>query len=77
MRFHFKAEDGKIVFTPYNRARFIEYLKANDGRDFFTEMTKKPMSEDIREWYWAAIVPMVRSLIPQWHGMADEAVHEA
>ncbi len=53
MPFLFKAVNGTIDFgTEYNRARFKEFLKKNNGKEFRIDLIKRVRSLNQNRLYW-------------------------
>lgn len=75
MIFLAKAENGGIGFqSEYTRAHFKQWLKDNEGKQLRIETTQK-VSSNLRGYYYAAVLPTVKSAIPQWEYLTDEEIH--
>jgi hypothetical protein len=75
--FIFEARQGRINFlSDYNRARFAEHLKANEGRKYRIEPVVPTVSDNRRGWYWSAVLPFMKSLNVAWQDLDDDQVHE-
>jgi hypothetical protein len=73
--FIFEAKQGRINFlSGYNRARFAECLKENEGKKFRIEPVSPTVSDNRRSWYWGAVLPFMKSLA--WNDLEDDQVHE-
>lgn len=59
-----------------HRALFVDFLAKNEGKELLIELKKSPVSEAIRGWYFAAIIPTIKSTVPEWKGLDDLQVHE-
>lgn len=77
MNIIFTAKGGRINFeTDYGQHRFNQFLLDNEGKKFKIEKLRNPVSDELRGYYYAAVLPMVKSTIPEWSGLSDEDVHE-
>jgi hypothetical protein len=70
------VKDGKLVFTDYNRARFNEWLKDNDGHKVQIKRVSSKVSDNRRGWYFAGVLPFMKQLVPAWQELTDEQLHE-
>jgi hypothetical protein len=70
------VKDGKLVFTDYNRARFNEWLKDNDGHKIQIKRVSSKVSDNRRGWYFAGVLPFVKQLVPTWLELSNDQMHE-
>lgn len=70
-------KDGKPEFmSDYNRARFKEWCKENEGQKIQIKRTSSKVSDNRRGWYFGAVLKFVKQLVPAWENLSDEQVHE-
>lgn len=75
MIFLAKSENGGIGFeSEYTRAHFKQWLKDHPGDPLRIDTPKK-VSSNVRGYYYAAVIPTVRSAIPQWEDLDNEEIH--
>ena len=61
--------------SPSHGSMFIEFLKRNDGKKVRITLEKNKVSEELRGWYFASIIPTVRSAVPEWKNLTDDEMH--
>ncbi len=72
-----KIKDGSITFeTQYNTARFRQWAKEHPGQQIRIEEVLKPVSEDMRGYYFAAVIPVIRSTCDAWKDLNGEQMHD-
>lgn len=72
-----KIENGKPIFeSDYGQAFFNTFCKKHEGRKIEIRLAKNPVSDEMRGWYWAAVLPTVKALVPQWAKLTNEEVHD-
>lgn len=71
-----KSLDGKQSFSEYTGQDFRAWLKDNPGKGFRIEPLKKPVSENLRGYYFAAVVPLVRSTCEEWKDLTSDQMHD-
>lgn len=75
--FKAKLSEGKIVFgSDYNDVRFRVWAKNHEGKWVRIELVKNPVSEQLRGYYFAAVIPTVKAAVPQWKHLKADDVHE-
>lgn len=78
MSFLFKAKKGKMDFgSDYNEARFKDHLKKNEDAVYEIKKRSSRVSDEMRGYYYGALIPFIRSLIPQWQELDEDQIHEA
>lgn len=59
-----------------HRAMFKDDLKEHKGSKYRIERVLKTVSDELRGYYFGAIIPVVRSTCDQWEDKSGEEVHE-
>lgn len=73
----FRAEQGKMIFSSETaKVLFQEDLKKNEGKQYRIEKVKKPVSDELRAYYFSAVIPIIRSTCDSWQKLTGEEVHE-
>lgn len=62
--------------SDYNQARFVEFCKDNDGKQIRLETVKKTVSDEMRGYYYGAVIPTVKATVPEWSSLKPDDVHE-
>lgn len=71
------AKNKQLFFpSPYGEQHFRQFLEKYDGRKIEIRLAKNPVSDDMRGWYYVAVLPTVKSLVPQWAELSNDDVHE-
>lgn len=73
------AKEKKIEFhSDTHRAMFLDFLSDSQkgNKKIKIEWAKNPVSDKLRSWYWGAIIPTIKSAIPEWQSLQDDDVHE-
>lgn len=71
------AREGRIIFgSGYHRASFIDYLRANEDSEFRIAKAKPDLSEKMRGYYWAVVVPTAKRSVKEWGELSNIQVHE-
>ena len=70
--------DGKIVWTSGQRAKFSDFKNERRGKMIRLKLEDFTgnVSEQMRGYYWGAIIPWVRNADEHWESMTDEEIHE-
>lgn len=77
MKFIAMVEKGKLSFlTDFNKARFQQWLKENEGQKVQIKRVSSKVSDNRRGWYFGGIIPFVKELVPQWQTLTDDQMHE-
>jgi hypothetical protein len=71
-----KIKEGKITHEDYVQGSFNDWAKANEGAGVEIIPTKKPVSEDLRGYYFGAVIPVIRSTCDEWEKLEGEQIHE-
>jgi len=60
MKLWAKSTGKSFIFSPYNKAKFLDFLSSIIGEEFLLEIIKKPRpkSEQILGYWWGAILPV-------------------
>lgn len=67
---------GGIEFSSeYTRAHFKDWLKENPDKPFKIDTNQK-VSDDLRGYYFAAVLPLVRTTCDEWKNLNGEQLHE-
>ena len=75
--FIFEAKGGKPDFlSQFNKNRFYEEMKSNEGRKYRIEPVTPEVSDKRRGWYWSAVLPFIKSINPAWIDLTNDQVHE-
>jgi len=71
------ARDKKIYFSsPYGEINFRHFLEKYDGRKIEIKLAKNPVSDEMRGFWWGAILPFMRTLDEQWAKLDNDAINE-
>lgn len=62
--------------SEHHRAIFRDFLSANEGKKLRIELVKNPTSDEMRGYYFAAVVPTVKKTVAEWSTLPNEDVHE-
>ena len=77
MKFLVKIDKGKLSFgSEFNKARFNEFLKDNEGRVLRIAPTTPKVSEQMRGYYFGAVIPLIKQTIPEWKEISSDDLHE-
>lgn len=71
-----KIEQSRPKMSPYSKADFVEWCKKNEGATIRIEPEKKLVSSELRSFYFAAVIPAVRSTCDKWTDLDSTAMHE-
>ncbi len=75
-----KLKKDNIFFfdfgSDFNFSRFKQFVKDNDGKNVRIELAKKAVSDELRGYYYAVVVPTARATILEWQHYSDEKTHE-
>jgi hypothetical protein len=69
-------EQGKPKMAEYTVAMFHDWCKENEGRQVRIEPVKKAVSVDMRNYYFGAVLPVVRSTCDEWKNLNSLQIHE-
>lgn len=70
-------KEGKPHFiSDYNRARFNDWCKENEGHKIQIKRVSSKVSDNRRGWYFGAVLPFVKQLVPYWQELSDDQLHE-
>lgn len=76
--FLFRAKQVVIIDgEAYNTARFNDWKKENPDAYVRIEKMKPGVSDNLRGYYYGAVIPTVKAVIPEWRDMKPDLVHEA
>lgn len=62
--------------SPYARDLLKDDLKNNEGKQYRIEKVKKPVSADLRSFYFGAVLPEVRKTCNAWEKLTAIELHE-
>jgi len=75
--FIIQIKNGKIGFvSAYNKARFNQYLKDNDGQRMKVVPVSPKVSDEARGYYWGAVIPWIKNSIQSFSELTNDQVHE-
>ncbi len=70
------SKDGGIAFdSDYVKAHFKTWLKENSDHPFKIESVDK-VSQELRGYYFAAVIPLIRSTCDEWEKLNNQEMHE-
>lgn len=69
-------KEGKIGMEEYVRATFNDWAKENEGKQVRITVQKKPVSADMRSFYFGAVIPLIRSTCEEWKKLDSLQMHE-
>lgn len=76
-KFIAQIRNKTLVFnTDQHQAIYHDFLSRNEGKKVRIELAKNPVSDELRGYYFAAVISTVKSVIEDWRGIPDEDVHE-
>lgn len=67
-----KITNGKPEETPYVR----QFYKDNEGKEVKMTPVKKTVSDELRGYYFGAVIPFLKQVEKRWDGLLNEQVHE-
>jgi hypothetical protein len=59
-----------------HRSMFLDFLAQNDGKKLRIELEKNPVSDEMRGYYFAAVLPIVRKTCKEWQHLTSDELHE-
>lgn len=59
-----------------NKALFQQDLKENIGKKYRIERVQKTVSDELRRYYFGAVLPLVRTTCDEWKDLPSEELHE-
>lgn len=67
-----------MVFKPYTRALFHDYINSHEGEELVITVQKKKRSvtDNLRGYYFGAIVPFIQGLDDQWGKLSTDEIHD-
>jgi hypothetical protein len=69
--------DGGIDFrSETHQKMFRQFVRDNAGAELRIEKEKNPVSENLRGFYFAAWIPVLRETEPRWKDLTPVQVHE-
>lgn len=70
-------KNKKLDFgSDYGEARWRDFLNTNEGKKLRIEKSRNPVSDELRGYYWSAVLPTAKSAIHEWEKLNDDDVHE-
>lgn len=77
MNYLFKARNGEMEFTSeISKSLFKQNLKENEGQQYSIEKIKNPVSDNLRSYYFGAVIPIIRTTCEEWELLSSEQIHE-
>jgi hypothetical protein len=58
------------------RALYVQDLKENVGKKYKIERVLKTVSDEMRGYYFGAVLPVVKTTCDEWNNLSSEEVHE-
>ena len=71
-----EAQKGRPEFSDFQMADFHDFSLAHPKLKYRLTPAKNPVSNDVRAWYFGAIIKTIKATVPQWNTLSDEEVHE-
>lgn len=71
-----QQKDGKTAMTDFQRADFHDYCKMHPKAVFRLEPSENPVSDEMRGYYYGAVQPMLKVLVPEWAELTSDELHE-
>ena len=71
-----KEEGGQPRMTDWQKADIADYCKQHPKATFRLEPSKNPVSDEMRGYYYGAVLPFLRTLVPEWEKLSDDNLHE-
>lgn len=68
--------DGRLNFGEYNAANIRDYGKKHAGTPIRLETAVNPVSSEMRGYYFGALMPFLRTLVPEWNSLSNDELHE-
>lgn len=68
--------EGKPLMADYTRANFNDWCKLNNGKQVEIKPRGKKVSEDLRNFYFGAYIPLLRSTCDKWKYLDSQQLHE-
>lgn len=62
--------------SPAHRAMFMDFLAQNDGKKVRIELEKNPVNDEMRGYYYGAVLPVVRTTCKEWKHLTSDQLHE-
>ncbi len=69
-------KDLKLNFGPLILIKFEEFLHANEGKYVTIELVKPEVSDELRGYYYGAVIPFMKHLVDDWNKISDDQIHE-
>jgi hypothetical protein len=75
--FNLKIHEGKLAFSSdYHKALFNQFLKDNEEKEVEVRLKKASVSDKMRGYYFAAVIPQVRGTCEEWKDLSGDELHE-
>jgi len=78
--FLFRAKNIRIqdidARHAYNGHRFHQFTKDNPDKWLRIEPIKLSVSENLKGYYFGAVIPTCKGTVPEWNHLSDEDLHE-
>jgi len=74
-----KIEQGKLILSEQERARFKRALPVLEGQEveIIVRKPKRPKSEKARGYYWAVVIPYLRECFAEaGYNLTEHFIHE-
>lgn len=65
-----------LLMSVYNAANFNDYKKENPLTQFEVKVLKKPISKDMRAFYFGAVLPTIQKTCDEWKDLSSTEMHE-
>jgi hypothetical protein len=71
-----KIEKGKVAMEEYVQDSFHDWCAMNEGKQIRITPHKKPVSRDMRAYYFSAVIPLLKSTCDEWKDLNSLEMHE-
>lgn len=71
------TDNGTLRFNSGNhQAMFVDWLKSIAEKEVRIEQAKNPVSDEMRGYYFSAVIPAVRKTCKEWEHLSSDELHE-
>lgn len=71
-----KTEGDQINFGEHNARNIKDWCKKHPGAPVRLETAVNPVSQEMRGYYFGALLPFLRVLVPEWGILSNDELHE-
>lgn len=65
-----------IFESDYGKAHFNMFLRDHENKKLEIRLAKSPVSHEMRNFYWGAMMPFMRTLDEQWAKLSHDEINE-